>query len=589
MNRPMIRVLDDVNVMVAGQGGDGSLTVATLLGQLLGARGFHMFSSRNVASRIKGGQAAAMLRGSAVARGCVGDHLDVLIAFDREAIHAGSEHLSPDGVVIFDSSLGEADAGHLPPGIKVLNVPFGRLAVRDLRRDLFKNSLGFGVLTRVLGIGDEEATGCVARRFERSSAMLCEANLRAVRMGFAFADEAGLLPQQGHWQLASVAPSRRLLISGNDALAFGFIVAGGRVFAGYPITPATDIMEWLAPRLPAFGGVTVQAEDELAAINIGLGAALAGARVMTATSGPGLALMLEGISQLGAAEIPLVIVDCQRAGPSTGMPTKPEQSDIGMLVHGGNGDLPRVVLAPGNPADCFELSVSAVNLAYRLQCPVFLMLDQSVGQDASTVAPFSLEAAAIDQGKRLSAEEIAGMPEYRRYAMADDGVSPWAVPGTPNGMNLVTGNEHDEWGHVTTKPDVRTKMVNKRLSKVKCAADCLPEGRRWGDAGARIGLLGVGMELGVMREAAARLNASGHAIECLQPRTVWPVPHETVKFIRNHDRTYVVEHNAGGQLAHLLKGSGAPADKLYSVLRYDGRPFRPNELVTAVLDGEAQR
>lgn len=582
------RELEDLNVMVAGQGGDGSLTVSTLLRKLLGARGFYLFSSRNVASRIKGAHAAAMLRSSLVQRGCIGDHIDVLVAFDAEAIEAAALRLSSSAVVIFDSSLGEADRSRMPRDVKLLSVPFGRLAVRDLSRDLFKNSFSFGVLTRVLGVADEEAIGCLEKHFG-SSADLRKANVLAVRKAFEYADTQGLRSGQGYWRLAGTTRGKHLMMTGNEAVAFGFIAAGGRVFAGYPITPATDIMEWLGSRLPAFGGVVVQAEDELAAINIALGASMTGARAMTATSGPGVALMMEAISQLGSGEIPLVIVDCQRAGPSTGMPTKPEQSDIGMLVHGGNGDVPRIVLAPGDPTDCFELSVCAVNLAYRVQCPVILMLDQSVAQDASTVPPYELERLEVDPGKRASAEDLAQMQEYRRYLITQDGISPWAVPGTPGGMNLITGNEHDEWGHVTTKPDIRVAMVDKRSRKIQLTADLLPRARRWGERNASVGLLGLGMQLGVMHEAAERLAQRGHAVECLQPRTLWPTPDETLEFIRSHQRTYVIEHNANGQLVHLLRGSGAPAEKIRSVLRYDGRPFRPVELVDAILQGESAR
>lgn len=580
--------LDDINVMVAGQGGDGSLTVITLLSHLLGARGFHMFSSRNVASRIKGGHAAAMLRGATVPRGCLGDHLDVLIAFDAEAIEVAGRRLSSDGAVIYDSSQGEVDRSRLPEGVKVFNVPFGRLAVRDLRRDLFKNSLSFGLLTRILGVGDEEAIGCLESRFARAQGRLLQANVQAARRGFEYADEHGMVAERGHWRLGRIAHSKRLLISGNEALAFGFIAGGGRFFAGYPITPATDIMEWLGPRLGAFGGAVVQAEDELAAVNLAIGAAMTGARSMTATSSPGLSLMIEGISQAGSGEIALVVVDCQRAGPSTGMPTKPEQSDVGMLVHGGNGDLSRIVLAPGNPSDCFELAVSALNLADRLQCPVILALDQSVAQDAVTVAPFAVDEVVLDQGKRLDGEALAGMAQYRRYALTEDGVSPWALPGTPNGMSLITGNEHDEWGYVSTQPQVRVRMVDKRARKIEQARGLLPAGRRWGEPAARIGLLGAGLELGVMVEAAERLGAAGHAVECLQPRTLWPVPDETLEFIAAHERTYVIEHSAGGQLARVLKAADAPPERLRSVLRYDGQPFRPVDLFEAIVQGESR-
>ena len=577
--------LSDLNILVAGQGGDGSLTVITLLGRLLAHRGLHLFTSRNVASRIKGGHAAAMLRAGIERRGCLGDQLDVLVAFDAQAVEIAGHQLCAQGVVIFDGSSGPVPRQHLPEGAQVLEVPFGRFAVRDLRRDLFKNSFSFGLLTRVLGLPDKEAVACLEERFGKNRKMV-DANLLALNMGFKFAEEFDCPERHGFWQLDRAKRQERILVSGNEAMAFGFLVSGGLFFAGYPITTATDIMDWLAPRLPQFGGVVLQVEDELAAINMAIGAAMTGVRAMTASSGPGMALMQEGISHLGSAEIPLVIVDCQRAGPSTGMPTKPEQGDIAMLAHGGTGDYPRIVLAPGNPDDCFELAVTANNLSQRLQCLVILALDQSVAQDLATTEPFDLDGIKIDKGKRLNAGEVAALEEYRRYLFTEDGVSPWAPPGTPGGMNLITGNERNEFGQVSTAPGNRKKMVDKRARKIGKALDLLPPARRWGDAKSKVGLLGVGMAAGVMAEAARRLAGRGCAVACLQPRTLWPVLDETVDFVREHDRVYVIEHNAEGQLARLLAGAGAPFEKMRHLRRYDGTPFRPSGLYRAVLDGE---
>jgi 2-oxoglutarate ferredoxin oxidoreductase subunit alpha len=341
-------------------------------------------------------------------------------------------------------------------------------------------------------------------------------------------------------------------------------------------------MDWLRPRLPAFGGVLVQAEDELSAINMATGAALAGVRAMTATSGPGMALMMESVGNVGAAEIPLVIVDTQRCGPSTGMPTKPEQSDIDMMVYGGNGEFPRIVLVPCDQEDCFELSFQATNLSQRLQCPVFLALDQGIGQDSATMHPFDLDSLEIDNGKRLSAEEVEQIKDYRRYKITDDGVSPWAVPGTPGGMNLVTGNERDEWGLVSTRPDNRRRMMDKRFRKIERARDCLPKARRGGVAGAKIGILSVGMVCGTVREVVERLQAKGLDIEILEPRTLWPVLKETIDFINTHDRTYVVELNYEGQLARIITAEGAPAGKICSIRKSDGTPFKPGALVDEI-------
>jgi len=574
--------VSDINVMVAGRAGDGSLTIITLLSRLLSQRGFHMCSSRNVASRIKGGHAAAMLRGSLQQRWAMGDHLDVVVGFDEQTLVEAAPLMREGSVLIYDSSLGEPDLKKIPTGTRLYTVPFGRMAVRDLRRELFKNSFSFGLLTRCLNVDDSEAIEILSAHVKRFPDDIAMANIEALKEGFVFADEQGLQEGNGPLPIEKSEHQKQLLMSGNHAAAFGFMAAGGRFFAGYPITPATDVMDWLGPRLPKLGGTVVQAEDELAAVNMATGASLSGVRSMTATSGPGVALMMEGVGNAGATEIPLVIIDTQRSGPSTGMPTKPEQSDFDMLVYGGNGEFPHVVLVPCDQRDCFDISFQATNLSQRLQCPVLIALDQGMGQDASTMEPFDLDKLEIDLGKRLSPEAVAGMNEYKRYQVTDDGISPWAIPGTPGGMNLVTGNEHDEWGLVSTRPDNRKLMMDKRARKISGSLDLLPSARWGGIRGASIGIISVGMVCGVVREAVERLHARGLDIEILEPRTLWPVLDETLEFVRSHERTYVVEHNHEGQLARIISTQGAPARRIHSIRQCDGRPFKPGALVAEI-------
>jgi 2-oxoglutarate/2-oxoacid ferredoxin oxidoreductase subunit alpha len=581
------RRISDFNAVVAGQGGDGSLTVATILTEMLARRGYHLFKARNVASRIKGGPAAAMFRGSLTPRGGLGDHFDLLVAFDQEVVDLYADKMATDGIIIHDASDGPINRSALPPTISVFEVPFGRYAVRDLSRDLFKNSLSFGVISRALSLGETEAVNCLSHTLRRLPPRLLEPNLQAFRLGLEFADEIGLIESAGPWTMETAEREKHLLINGNEALAFGFMAAGGKFYAGYPITPATEILEFLQRHLPARGGVVLQAEDELAAVNMAIGAAMTGTRAMTGSSSPGYSLMQEGIVHAGSAEIPLVIVDSQRSGPSTGMPTKPEQSDIDMMVYGGNGDFPRIVLAPGDPKDCFELSVMATNLAQQLQCPVIIALDQAIAQDSRTVDFFDLDAVEANPGKRLTAAEIEKMDEYRRYEVTPDGVSPWAVPGTPGGMNLITGNERNEWGLVSTKPDVRQKMADKRTRKIDEVRSQLPTGRRFGDQDAEIAVIGIGMQTGVMEEAVERLQSEGLAVSGLQPRTLWPVHEETLAFIAGHRCTYIIEHNSEGQLIRLLMGAGAYADRVDSIRKYDGVPFRPSELVEIIRTREA--
>ncbi|HZO95985.1 MAG TPA: 2-oxoacid:acceptor oxidoreductase subunit alpha [Gaiellaceae bacterium] len=580
----------DLNVMVGGQGGDGSLTLVGLVADLLGRRGYHLYESRDVGSRIKGGCAAGLLRASTVPRGCLGDRLDLLVAFDREALERGAPLLRERAWVVHDSSDGPAPRDALPPGATVVEAPFGRLAVRDLRRDLYKNSLAFGVVARVLGLPDGDAEQALRRSLRRLPARLVEANVQALRRGLEHAGEAGLGEGDG-WRLADGEAGRRLLLSGNDAVALGFLAAGGRFFAGYPITPATEILDRLLAHLPAFGGTAVQCEDELAAVNMAIGAALTGVRAMTASSGPGIALMQEGIGQLGSAEIGVVVVDCQRAGPSTGMPTKPEQSDLGMLVHGANGDFPRIVLAPADPAECFELTALAVNLAERLQGPVYVALDQAVAQDAVTVDGIDLDAVTVERGKLLGEADLARLGEYRRYSLNGDGdgISPWAPVGACGGCHLVTGNEHDEWGRVSADPGNRVRMVEKRLRKLDALLPGLPRALRAGDPDAEVVLAGFGMNGGVLLEAADALAAAGLPVQVLRLRTLWPVLGELAEAAERSRRVYLVEQNATGQYARVLAGAGLPAAGLESVLRFDGRPFRPAELARAILEREEAR
>ena len=580
------KTVADINIMVAGRGGDGSLTIITLLSRLLSRRGFHMCTARNVASRIKGGHAAAMLRGSLVHRWSLGDHLDVVVGFDEQTLIEAAPRLRAGSVVIYDSSHGEPHPDSLPEGVRLFTVPFGRMAVRDLRRELFKNSFSFGVVTRVLGVEDSDAVDVLSAYVQRFSENMAQANIAALREGFEFASGLGLHEGAGLWPIENAAHQNRLLMSGNEATAFGFLAAGGRFFAGYPITPATDIMDWLRPRLPQFGGALVQAEDELAAINMATGAAMTGVRSMTASSGPGVELMLEGIGNLGATEIPLVIVDTQRSGPSTGMPTKPEQSDIDMLVYGGSGEFPRIVLAPCDQQDGFEIAFQATNLSQRLQCPVLIALDQGIGQNSVTMEPFDLEHHELDFGKRLSDEDVAAMDAYKRYEITEDGVSPWAIPGTPGGMNLVTGNEHDEWGLVSTQAPNRRHQMNKRSRKIDLAHDLLPKANRGGVEGASIGILSVGMVCGAVRESVERLEQQSLDIEILEPRTIWPVLDETKEFINAHERTYIVELNHEGQLARIIKSQGVAADKIRSIRKVVGKPYRPHQLVEEILERE---
>jgi 2-oxoglutarate ferredoxin oxidoreductase subunit alpha len=571
--------LADVSVMIGGQGGDGTLTVSDLLGRYFRKRGLYVYTSRNVLSRIRGGHADASVRASREPIAAVKSTVDVLLAFDQEAVAIGAHELAPHGYILYDSTTFKSE---LP---NATGFPFATLVGSQLGQPIFKNTAAYGALSVIFGFDPTETRGVIEERFKRRGGEALEKNLKALEIGRRAALEADGLADR--FSVADGNAHDQIMTTGNQAVALGFVVGGGRFFAGYPITPATEVMEYLQRYLPPVGGVVRQAEDELAAVNMILGAAYAGARVMTSTSGPGLSLMTEGIGQAGAAEIPIVVADCARVGPSTGQPTRHEQSDLSHLANLGHGEYPRFILAPGTPVDCFEMTAEALNLAERWRLPVFLLLDQALCQNTVTSPRFDLAAVKIDRGERLAPADVQRLEQYKAYAFTDSGRSPYAPPGTPGVWAEITGNEHDEWGHVSVNPANRERMMQKRMEKMVRAREELPAGRCFGPASARIGLIGFGSTYGPIREAQALLAERGTATRFYQARTLFPVPtHELDPFLRSVDVAFVIEHNYTGQFARLLRETMPDLHgKLKSVRKYDGANFRAPQLVAEIAGG----
>jgi 2-oxoglutarate/2-oxoacid ferredoxin oxidoreductase subunit alpha len=568
--------LTDLSVMIGGQGGDGTLTVSDLLGRYFRNRGLYVYTSRNVLSRIRGGHADASVRASRDPVSAVKSNVDVLVAFDNEAIEMGKAELEPHGFILYDSTTFHVD---LP---NAAGFPFATLVGGPLGQPIFKNTAAYGALSVLLGFDVDQTRLVIEERFKRRGGEALEKNLKALDIGRKAALSATGVANR--FSVTAGEAHDMILTSGNQAVALGFVVGGGRFFAGYPITPATEIMEYLQRYLPAFEGVVRQAEDELAAINMIIGASYAGARVMTSTSGPGLSLMTEGIGHAATAEVPVVVADCQRVGPSTGQPTRHEQSDLSHLANLGHGEYPRFIISPSTPADCFELTVEALNLAEKWRVPVLLLLDQALCQNTTTSARFDLTKVHIDRGKRLTPEAAAALQQYKAYEVTEDGVSPVAPPGTPGVWSEVTGNEHDEWGHVSVNPVNRVRQMKKRMEKMVRARDDLPPARLFGPADARVGFIGFGGTSGPILEATQALATRGVPSRYFQARTVYPVPvHELDPFLKGVDVAYVVEHNYTGQFARLLRETMPwHYAKLRSILKYDGYPFRAPQILAGV-------
>ncbi len=570
--------------MIGGQGGDGTLTVVNLLGRVFRDIGLNIYDARNVLSRIRGGHADGVIRASVKDIHSIGDEIDVLVAFDEEAVQAGLQDLSETAVIVFDSSKGQLSEGVKRPGFRIYSGPFGNMAASELRRNIFKNTITFGILGRLLGLDDALLKKVLIARYERRGKEALDSNLKALQIGLDYATKnIGVNP----FSLTRGSNTEKILSTGNEAVAFGFLASGGRFFIGYPITPATDIMEWLSPRLPKFGGVVKQAEDELAVINMGIGAAYAGARVMVATSGPGQSLMTEGVGHAGEAEVPIVVVECQRVGPSTGEPTKNEQSDVNHVVFGSHGEFPRLVIAPGTASECFYITSQAMNLAEKYQLPVFLLLDQALCQNSASIEPFNLHAISINRGKLATEQNLANFPVYKRYEFTEDGISWRSIPSEEGGQSQVTGNEHNEFGAVSTDRTNRLRMMRKRMMKLELAMKDLPKGNNFGPKGAKIGIIGFGSTFGPIIESMQQLAEKGVEVRFHQIRTIWPLLQDDLHdFIDRLDKVFIVENNYSGQLAGLIRSSlGESAEKIESVTKFDGSSFKPKEITGAVLSG----
>jgi len=570
VTRPATKELADLAVLIGGQGGDGTLTVSDLLGRYFRLRHLYVYTSRNVLSRIRGGHADASIRASRDPIAAMKAQVDLMLAFDAEAVEVGRPELVPGGTILYDSSVFHSD---LPNAI---GFPFATLAGGQIGQPIYKNTAAYGALSVIMGFDPALTRSVIESRFKRRSPEALEKNLKALDIGRKAAQDAGLADL---YRVLEGDARDQVLTIGNQAVAMRF-------FAGYPITPATEIMEYLMRYLPPFHGVVRQAEDELAAINMIIGASYAGARVMTSTSGPGLSLMTEGIGHAGTTELPVVVADCQRVGPSTGEPTRHEQSDLAHLAHLGHGEYPRFILAPGTVEDCFYLTIDALNLADKWRLPVILLLDQALCQNTVTASPIDLSRAHIDRGKLLTAEQVAQLETYKYYQHAPDGISPHAPPGTPGVLAQVTGNEHDEFGHVSVNPVNRVKMMQKRMGKMTLAAPELPGPHLFGDAAAKIGFISFGSTWGPIREAQRLLEAKGVPSRYYQARTLWPIPVETLRpFLKAVDVAYVVEHNYSGQFEQMIRGALPEFHtKLRSLTKYDGFSFRAPEIVRHVTE-----
>ncbi|HWR98378.1 MAG TPA: 2-oxoacid:acceptor oxidoreductase subunit alpha [Candidatus Methanoperedens sp.] len=552
------------NILIGGEAGQGLVTVGQLLSKALVRAGWDICVTQGYQSRVRGGHNTWAVRFGAGGIGAPAESVDLLVALDQESIGLHRGELAPGALLIADETLD-------PGGLGGLRVPFAKLAAAR-----YANVAALGVAGTLLGLPEELLAGAVEELFGKKGSEASAENQRALAAACGWTRSAGAafpLPQR-----SAPGGAARAMINGNEALALGALSAGLRFCAFYPMTPSTSIPLTMAAHAAALGVVVEQAEDEIAAVNMAIGASFAGAPALVATSGGGFALMVEGVSLAAMTETPLVVVVAQRPGPATGLPTRTEQADLEFVLHAGHGEFARAILAPGSPEECFLLARKALFLAEMFQGPVFVLTDQFLADSYRAVAPF--EVRALPAVRAGFDGEVAAL--YQRYAITEGGVSPRLLPGATRHLVVADSDEHTEDGHLTEDLAVRERMVAKRLAKL--------EGLRWetlpprleGAAPADLLLVSWGSSGAAAAEAAAELRDRGVSAATLHFMQLWPLdPQQFLGTLRAAKRVVFVEGNATGQFERLVRRETG-LEAAGHVRRCDGLPITPPYILRAL-------
>ena len=562
-----------ISIALAGSGGSGVMTAGTLLLNAAAKAGLYGLMVRTSGPQIRGGEAAALVRLGRQPMHSLDDRFDLLLAIDWQNVNRFADEIPLDASSVM---IGDPDEGETPEVFRNTGARYAPLSVKKMAKAIpgsWTNMVALGLAGALAGIPAEALESALRDSWKRADAAL-QANLAALQAGFAAASGIEGVPKLK----GDNAPAgRRWLISGNEAAGYGAIRGGIRFVAAYPITPATELLEWMAPALTKVGGTLLQAEDELASINMIIGASYGGVPSLTATAGPGLALMTEGIGLAVSAEVPIVVVDVMRGGPSTGIPAKSEQSDLSFAVSGLAGDAPRLVLAPTSIADCLDTTQWAVQLAEAMQAPAIVLSDQFMGQSRAII---DRPADVAFVGKRLTA--AANAPEYKRYRNTESGVSPMAIPGTPGVVYTADGLEHTEAGIPSSQSRDHRIQLDKRERKLLQ----YDYGRWWADVegDGKAAVITFGSATPAVREAVMRVAGKGVKVRLIAVRLLAPAqPERLTEALDGVASVLVVEQNHGAQFYRYLRSVYDLPGKPASFHRPGPLPLRPGELMDAIL------
>jgi 2-oxoglutarate ferredoxin oxidoreductase subunit alpha len=592
--------------VIGGPQGGGINSVAETFAKACARGGLHVFANIEYHSNIKGEHSYYRVRASSHEVQSHVDWIDLLVALDKETLfgdlhkeyptHSGHRNeVSPGGGIIYDAALRLKTEDIGRPDVNLYPVPYMDVLLEALKetghdKELSKyqvmaNTVAFGASVALIDYNFDDVAEAIKESFSGRKAALGELNVKAARHGYDYMRQT--FKDDFPYRLHPISSQeKRMLIRAVQAVGAAKFRAGCAVQTYYPITPATDESEYLENHQKEYNMVIVQTEDEISAVLMATGAAHAGVRAATSTSGPGFSLMAEGLGWAGHTEAPgPVVILYQRAGPSTGLPTRTEQGDLQFVLHAGHGEFPRMAIAPGDAEECFYDTFDAFNYAERFQMPVIVIADKFLASTYRTMSVFNTNELRIERGQILAESDLAGKPLYKRYEFTPLGVSPRVVPGTRGGIFHTTGDEHDEFGHITENSEIRIKMMQKRMHKIQLAAESIPDIKKvnfFGPERADVTLVGWGSTKGAILDGMQDLEGDGMRCNFLQVRYMSPFPDKLVtRYLSNAKKRVLVENNYSGQLGALIREhTGIAMD--YKVLKYNGRPFSQNEVYEGI-------
>jgi len=573
----------EVSFRIGGAAGDGVASSAETFARACTRSGLYVTTYSFYQSVIRGGHVWTQVRASESPVQCHGEDPDILICLNQDTADIHAKNVTDGGAIIVDPNAVKMEKSGLKKGVTPVEIPLLELSRTYSTAQIMKNTVALGAVVGLLDMDFDVFVSVVKSQFGTKKQDVIDANVGAAKAGHDFVAKANLSLQHP----VKYTKDRRMLVTGNEAIAMGALASGVKFHSQYPMTPSSSILHYLAAHGPKYGVIVKQSEDELASINLAIGAGFGGVRAMTATSGGGFSLMVEGLGMAGMLEVPVVVVLAQRGGPSTGLPTKTEQGDLNLALGAGQGDWPRAIIAPRNPQECFDLTVRAFNLADAYQTPIILMSDLVLSESYGTVDTFDFNVP-IDRG--MMADE--SKPEsFKRYLVTESGVSPRAIPGQKGFQYIAGSDEHMEDGTLISDvlaglPDSlkeRVKMHDKRMRKLKSMLKETPGPELWGPEGADLTLISWGSTQGPLREAISRVNSEGKIkVNSLEYSYVFPFhADETKGILKGAKLKMAIEGNYTGQFARLLRAETG-IDMDYHMHKYDGEPFEPRHIVSKI-------